>query len=87
MSGNTRKNQVTRLVTLRYQLTMSGVLGLLALSLTALTYNRDLVPPWVAITMAVGGILLLAWTLVAGASFREESEGTALVQRDSNRPD
>jgi hypothetical protein len=30
MSGNTRKNQVTRLVTLRYQLTMSGALILVA---------------------------------------------------------
>jgi len=29
MSGNTRKNQVTRLVTLRYQSTMSGALNLM----------------------------------------------------------
>ena len=28
MSGNTRKNQVTRLVTLRHQSTMSGALGI-----------------------------------------------------------
>jgi hypothetical protein len=27
MSGNTRKNQVTRLVTVRYQAKMSGALG------------------------------------------------------------
>ena len=32
MSGNTRKNQVTRLVTLRHQSTMSGVLSLLGWS-------------------------------------------------------
>ena len=31
MSGNTRKNQVTRLVTLRHQSTMSGALGLAAM--------------------------------------------------------
>ena len=29
MSGNTRKNQVTRLVTLRYKSTMSGALNLM----------------------------------------------------------
>lgn len=44
--------------------------GLLAMSLAALAYARDVVPVWVAIILAVGGILLLAWTSVAGASIR-----------------
>jgi hypothetical protein len=44
--------------------------GLLAMSLAALAYARDVVPLWVAITLAVGGILLLAGTSVAGASIR-----------------
>jgi hypothetical protein len=46
--------------------------GLLALSLAALTYGRDVAPPWVAIVLAVGGILLLAWTSIAVSSFREK---------------
>jgi hypothetical protein len=46
--------------------------GLLAVSLAALAYHRDVVPPWMAIVLAVGGILLLAWTSVAGALIRTQ---------------
>jgi len=43
MSGNTRKNQVTRLVTLRHRSTMSGALWI-----------RDLWPPDAGVAAAVG---------------------------------
>jgi hypothetical protein len=36
--------------------------ALLAVSLSALAYDSDLMPQWVAIVLAVGGILLLAWS-------------------------
>lgn len=48
--------------------------GLLAVSLAALAYDRDVIPPWAAIILAVGGILLLAWTSVAEATIRRLSE-------------
>jgi hypothetical protein len=48
--------------------------GLLAVSLAALAYGRDVVPPLVAIILGVGGILLLAWTSVAGATMRGQWE-------------
>jgi hypothetical protein len=54
--------------------------ALLGVSLLALAYSRDFVPPWLAIVVAVGGIGLLAWTLLRGAGIRDEVEraiGTA----------
>lgn len=43
----------------------------LAVSLAALAYGLDLVPPWLAIVVAVGGVGLLAWTLLRGAGVRD----------------
>jgi hypothetical protein len=48
--------------------------ALLAVSLAALAYNRDFVPPWLAIIVAVGGVALLAWTLLRGTAVRDEAE-------------
>jgi hypothetical protein len=48
--------------------------ALLAVSLAALAYSRDFVPPWLAIVVAVGGLGLLAWTLLRGTAIREEVE-------------
>ena len=44
--------------------------GLLAVSLSALASEQNVMPPWGAIIPAVGGILLLAWALAAGATLR-----------------
>jgi hypothetical protein len=44
--------------------------ALLAVSLVALAYSRDFVPPWLAIVVAVGGVGLLAWNLLRGAGIR-----------------
>jgi hypothetical protein len=44
--------------------------ALLAVSLSALAYGQDTIPPSAAITLAVGGILLLAWTATASANIR-----------------
>ena len=44
--------------------------ALLAVSLAALAYSRDFVPPWLAIVVAVGGVGLLAWNLLRGAGIR-----------------
>jgi hypothetical protein len=44
--------------------------GLLGVSLSALAAGRNVMPPWVAVVLAVGGILLLALTLVWGAALR-----------------
>jgi hypothetical protein len=44
--------------------------ALLAVSLAALAYSRDFVPPWLAIIVAVGGVGLLAWNLLRGAGIR-----------------
>jgi hypothetical protein len=35
--------------------------ALLAVSLSALAYDQDIMPLWLAVTLATGGILLLAW--------------------------
>jgi hypothetical protein len=48
--------------------------ALLAVSLAALVYSRDFVPPWLAIVVAVGGVALLAWTLLRGTAIRDEVE-------------
>ena len=48
--------------------------ALLAVSLAALAYSRDFVPPWLAIVVAVGGVALLAWTLLRGTAIRDEAE-------------
>ena len=56
--------------------------GLLAVSLWTLAYDQDVVPPWVAIVLAVGGILLLAWTLtLAGWLRREWSKYSGLLPK------
>lgn len=47
---------------------------LLAVSLAALACNRDVVPPWLAIVVTVGGVGLLAWTLLRGAAIRPDAE-------------
>ena len=47
---------------------------LLAFSLAALAYGLDLVPPWLAIVVAVGGAGLLAWSLLRGAGIRDGVE-------------
>jgi hypothetical protein len=47
---------------------------LLAVSLAALAYGLDLVPPWLAIVVAVGGVGRLAWTLLRGAGIRDGVE-------------
>ena len=44
--------------------------GLLAGSLAALAYNRNIGPPWVAILLAVGGIVILAMTVSAVTSYQ-----------------
>jgi hypothetical protein len=46
--------------------------GLLAVSLTALAIGGDVVPPWVAIVLAVGGVLILAWTAMTGVALRKD---------------
>jgi hypothetical protein len=48
--------------------------ALLAVSLAALAYTRDFAPPWLAIIIAVGGVALLAWTLLRGAGIRDRVE-------------
>jgi hypothetical protein len=64
--------------------------GLLAVSLAALMYDRDVTPPWMAIFLAVGGIVLLAATVEVEARFRSkselESEGWRVVYRERKRP-
>jgi hypothetical protein len=45
--------------------------ALLAVSLAALAYSRDFVPPWLAIVVAAGGVALLAWTLLRAAGIRD----------------
>ena len=46
--------------------------ALLAVSLSALAYGRDTIPPSAAIALAVGGIVLLAWTASASASIKRQ---------------
>jgi hypothetical protein len=47
--------------------------GLLAVSLSALATSQDVMPMFVAIVLAVGGILLLAATTTAVVKVREEA--------------
>jgi uncharacterized membrane protein len=61
--------------------------GLLAVSLAALAYDQDVVPPWVAIILAVVGILLLAWTLMAGAYIRIQGENREIDQSNDPLPE
>jgi hypothetical protein len=60
--------------------------GLLAVSLSALAVSQNVMPPWVAIVLAVGGILLLAWTLPWGAAISRTSKNLdkprALLKKD-----
>ncbi len=44
--------------------------GLLTVSLWALAYNQDVMPPAPAIILAAGGILLLAWSTTVSAQQR-----------------
>ena len=48
--------------------------ALLALSLSALAAGQNAGPPWVAILMAVAGILILAWVLTVTAGVSRELE-------------
>jgi len=57
--------------------------GLLAVSLTALAIGGDVVPPWVAIVLAVSGVLILAWTVTMGVELRKELAWL----RDADTPD
>ena len=41
--------------------------ALLAVSLSALAYDQDIMPLWLAVTLATGGILLLAWAALLSA--------------------
>ncbi len=45
--------------------------GLLAAGLAALAYDRDVIPPWIAVILAVGGVLLLAGIVSAIAKYRK----------------
>lgn len=45
--------------------------GLLAACLAALAYDRDVIPPWIAVILAVGGVLLLAGIVSALAKYRK----------------
>ena len=68
-------------------LTISNVIAqaaLLAVSLSALAAAQNVVPPWVAIVGAVGGILLLAYTLIRSANVRKSLErlGDRVRQHD-----
>jgi hypothetical protein len=75
LEDNDRYAEVTRRAAMNAVWSSINVLvqsGLLAVSLTALAYDRDIVPPWLAIVLAVGGLLLLAWTVVSGAAIRSQ---------------
>jgi hypothetical protein len=48
--------------------------GLLAVSLSALATGRNIMPPWVAIVLAVAGILLLSEVLRRSAAIRRSME-------------
>lgn len=62
-----------------------GQAVLLALSLAALACDRDGVWPWVAILLAVGGVLILAVTVSAITKYRRAlqqfTEATSSWQR------
>jgi len=47
---------------------------LLALSLAALAYNVHVMPPWLAIVLPVGGIVLLAITVLQVSSYRRAAK-------------
>jgi hypothetical protein len=47
---------------------------LLAFSLTALAYNVDVIPRWLAIVLTVGGILLLAATVSLVSAYRRNAK-------------
>jgi hypothetical protein len=54
--------------------------GLLTVSLSALAYQRELIPAWVAIALAAGGILLLAWSTSMAVHYRRAwAESVAAV--------
>ena len=56
--------------------------GLLAVSLTALGYERDVMPLWVAIVLAVSGILLLALIVSVVLAYRKLSVKAAEAAKD-----
>jgi len=56
--------------------------GLLAVSLSALAAQRNVMPPWIAIVLATGGILLLAWTLWRGATLKKTMDKLDKEPRD-----
>jgi hypothetical protein len=43
---------------------------LLAMSLWALAYDQEVIPPWAAIVFSAGGLLLLTWSSTSAAAFR-----------------
>ena len=45
--------------------------GVLAVSLSALAYGLDVMPPWVAIVLTVGGLLLLPWITIKTSHLRK----------------
>jgi hypothetical protein len=46
--------------------------ALLAVSLSALAYQRNVVRPWIAISIAAGGLLWLGWSSLQSGRFLEE---------------
>lgn len=63
-----------------------GQAGLLAVSLLALAYSRAMLPAWLAIVLAVGGVLVLAFTLIVGLFLRREQENEKRQAGDSKDP-
>jgi hypothetical protein len=61
--------------------------ALLAVSLSALAAGQNVMPPWVAIVMAVAGILILAWVLTVTAGVRRELENEAKTMESANGQD
>ena len=53
--------------------------GLLAVSLWALAYNQDVMPPLAGIALAAGGILLLALTATVASNFDRWAETPGTV--------
>jgi hypothetical protein len=50
--------------------------ALLAVSLWALAYHQDAIRPWLAMILAIGGIVLLAWSTLVAAQQRFTLKGS-----------
>jgi hypothetical protein len=70
---DTRKWAVVAWLTTLVNLTIQA--ALLAVSLSALAYGQDIMPLWLAVILATGGIVLLAWGTFLSASQRWTLEG------------